>query len=139
MRKIISTIVKINQEYYIPFNKQLMDYLGYQENDEIEFEPRKPFKINEDMPILSAGSIKVKLVDTCFNWGVSTLSTKDRKYFPPDRQEFILNIDGQDEVKHVASLKIAMKSFFNQHPELKNKEYISIKIIEPYKKYKLIY
>jgi hypothetical protein len=138
MGKVKSKIINLNGEYYIKIEKQLMDYLGFSEQDEIEFEPKKLFEINREN-IDNRNEVKVKIVDTCFKYGVATLSTKDRHLFPNDRHPFVLEIDNKDYVKHVASLKIAMKDFFGSHQGLKEKEYIKIKILEPLERYKLVY
>ena len=83
--------------------------------------------------------IKIKLIPTCFKYGVATLSTEDRKLFPQDRHPFLLEIDGKLKTKHVASLKIAMKDFFDRNSELEEKEYITIKVIKPFEEYRLAY
>jgi len=83
--------------------------------------------------------IRIKMIPTCFKYGVATLSTEDRKLFPQDRHPFLLEIDGKLKTKHVASLKIAMKDFFDRHPELEEKEYITIKVVKSFEEYKLVY
>ena len=138
MGKIRSTIKKMDNSYYNKVEKQLLDYLGFGEGDEIEFEPRKVFQIKKEA-LSQINEVKIKLTDTCFNYGVSTLSTKDRPLFPEDKHPFILEIDNKDHIKHVASLKIAMKDFFDAHQELREKDYIRIKILEPFERYKLEY
>ncbi|MBI2136716.1 hypothetical protein HYU06_06620, partial [Candidatus Woesearchaeota archaeon] len=58
-----------------------------------------------------------------------------------ERAKKLLEIDGKLKTKHVASLKIAMKDFFDSHIELKpedgEEKYITIKIIKPFEEYKL--
>ena len=122
----------------IRLHKQLLDHLGLKEGDEVEFELRKVFRLDEES-IDTKKDVKIKLIPTCFNYGVATLSTEDRKLFPQDRHPFLLEIDGKLKPKHVASLKIAMKDFFDRHSELKEKKYITIKVIKPFEKYKLVY
>ncbi len=138
MRNVKSEIIKLEGKYCIPIEKQLLDFLGLKEGDEIEFEPKKIFELPKEL-IDATKEIKIKMVDTCFKYGVATLSTKDRKFFPEDKHHFLMEIDGKLQRKHVASLKIAMKDFFDNHSKLEDKEYITIKIIRPFEEYKLVY
>lgn len=138
MGKIRSRIEKIGQSYKIEISPQLVEYIGLKEGDEIEFEPKKVFELTKEV-LDTRKEVKIKLIATCFRYGVSTISTKDRALFPPDRHPFILEINGRDYVKHVASHKIAMKDFFDRNSELEGKEHITIEIIEPFEKYKLVY
>lgn len=138
MGKIKSKIIKLDEENYLKIENQAMDILGLREGDVVEFEPKKVFEMPKEI-IEATKEIKIKMNDTCFNYGVATLSTSDRKFFPEDKQPFLMEIDGKIQRKHVASLKIAMKDFFDRHKELKEKEYIKIKVIEPYERYKLVY
>ena len=138
MGKVRARIEKINESYIIELHKQLMDHLGLKEGDEVEFELRKVFQLEEEM-IDTKKDIKIKLIPTCFKYGVATLSTEDRKLFPQDRHPFLLEIDGKLKTKHVASLKIAMKDFFDRHHELKEKKYIIIKVVKPFEEYKIAY
>lgn len=82
---------------------------------------------------------RIKIIDTCFKYGPITISTKDRHLFPRDKHPFFLEIDGKLKTKHVASMKIAMKNFFERHPELEEKEYITIKVVKPFEEYRLVY
>ena len=138
MGKIRARIEKIDESYIIEIPKMLLDYIGLKEGDEVELELKKFFQLEEKV-IDTQRDIKIKMIPTCFNYGVATLSTEDRKIFPPDNHPFLLEIDGKQKTKHVASLKIAMKDFFDRHPELEGKEYITIKVIKPFEEYKLIY
>lgn len=138
IQKIKAVIKKVGEAYVIGIQEQLLDYLGLKEGDEVEFEPKKVFKLAEKVTG-SEGEARIKLIDTCFNYGVATLSVKDRHLFPHDHNPFLLEIDGKLERKHVASLKIAMKPFFDRHPELRGKEYITIKVVKPLEEYKLVY
>lgn len=138
MGKIRARIEKIDKGYVIELHKQLMDHLGLKEGDEVEFELKKVFQLEEEA-IDTKKDVKIKLIPSCFRYGVATLSTEDRKSFPQDRHPFLLEIDGKLKTKHVASLKIAMKNFFDRHPELEGKKYIIIKVIKPFEEYKLCY
>ena len=142
MGKIRARIEKIDQSYIIEIPKMLLDYIGLKEDDEIELEIKKFFQL-EEKTIDTKKDVKIKLIPTCFDYGVATLSTEDRKLFPQDKHPFLLEIDGKLKTKHVASLKIAMKDFFDRHRELKpeddEEKYITIKIIKPFEEYKLVY
>ena len=142
MGRIRARIEKIDESYIIELHKQLMDHLGLKEGDEVEFELKKIFKLEEEA-IDTKKDIKIKLIPTCFNYGVATLSTEDQKLFPQDRHPFLLEIDGKSKTRHVASLKIAMKDFFDKHRELKpgegEEKYITIKVIKPFEEYRLMY
>ena len=138
MGKIRARIEKIDQSYIIEIPKMLLDYIGLKEGDEIELEIKKFFQL-EEKTIDTKKDVKIKLIPTCFDYGVATLSTEDRKLFPQDKHPFLLEIDGKLKTKHVASLKIAMKDFFDRHPELEEKEYITIKVIKPFEEYQLVY
>ena len=138
MGKIRARIEKIDESYIIELHKQLMDHLGLKEGDEVELEIKKFFQLEEEA-IDAKRDIKIKMIPTCFRYGVATLSTEDRKLFPQDNHPFLLEIDGKTKTKHVASLKIAMKDFFDRHPELEEKEYITIKVVKPFEEYKLMY
>ncbi|MBI2581405.1 hypothetical protein HYV85_06425 [Candidatus Woesearchaeota archaeon] len=131
-------IKKVGGAYVIGIQEQLLDYLGLKEGDEVEFEPKKVFKLAERVT-LSEGEARIKLTSTCFNYGVATLSVNDRHLFPHDHNPFLLEIDGKLEKKHVASLKIAMKPFFDRHPELRERKHIMIKVVKPLQEYKLVY
>ena len=87
----------------------------------------------------STSGIRIKMIPTCFEYGVATISSKDRHFFPRDKHPFFLEIDGKLKTKHVASSKIAMKDFFDRHSELEEKEYITINVIKPFEEYKLVY
>ena len=138
MGKIQATIEKNDGSYIIELHKQLMDHLGLKEGDEVEFELKKVFQFEKEA-LDTSRDVQIKITPTCFKYGVATLSTEDRKLFPQDRHPFLMEIDGKIKTKHVASLKIAMKDFFDRHSELEEKEYITIKIVKPFEEYKLIY
>ena len=138
MGKIRARIEKIDESYLIEIPKMLLDYIGLKEGDEVELELKKFFQL-EDKTIDIKKDVKIKLIPTCFDYGVATLNTEDRKLFPQDKHPFLLEIDGKLKTKHVASLKIAMKDFFDRHSELKEREYITIKVIKPFEEYKLVY
>ena len=142
MGKIRARIEKIDESYIIEISKMLLDYIGLKEGDEVELELKKFFQL-EEKTIDTKKDVKIKLIPTCFDYGVATLSTEDRKLFPQDKHPFLLEIDGKLKTKHVASLKIAMKDFFDRHRELKpeddEEKYITIKIIKLFEEYKLVY
>lgn len=87
----------------------------------------------------SDSEARIKLIDTCFKYGPITISAKNRHLFPRDKHPFFLEIDGKLKTKHVASMKIYMKDFFDRHSELEGKEYMTIKIVKPFEEYKLTY
>lgn len=118
--------------------RERLKLITTKEKDESGIKSYTEFQLSEKV-IDSNDEVKIKMIDTCFKYGVATLSTKDRHIFPKDKHPFLLQIDGKLKRKHVASLKIAMKDFFDNHPELEEKEYIIIKVIKPLEEYKLIY
>src|SRR3989338_8780323 len=138
MGKIRAKIEKIDKSYIIELHKQLMDHLGLKEGDDVEFELKKVFQLEREA-LDTIKDVQIKITPTCFKYGVATLGTEDRKLFPHDRHPFLMEIDGKIKTKHVASLKIAMKDFFDRHSELEEKEFITIKIVKPFEEYKLIY